>query len=52
MLESAEKAWEWLEDNPVTPGFTNPMGVNSGEYGDSMSGMRDSGQLRALPCYR
>jgi len=50
MLESAEKAWEWLEDNPVTPGFTNPMGVNSGEYGDSNDG--DERFWAAVELYR
>jgi endoglucanase len=37
-LSAAEKAWEFLENNPtiVPPGgFRNPQGVSTGEYGDS-----------------
>lgn len=37
MLEASQKAWQWLEANPDAPGFKNPQGVNSGEYGDSNS---------------
>lgn len=35
MLKAAQNAWQWLEANPDVPGFKNPPGVNSGEYGDS-----------------
>jgi endoglucanase len=37
-LSAAEKAWEFLENNPtIIPqgGFRNPQGVSTGEYGDS-----------------
>jgi|YNPMSStandDraft_1061717.scaffolds.fasta_scaffold10459_4 endoglucanase len=37
-LSAAEKAWEFLENNPtIVPqgGFRNPKGVSTGEYGDS-----------------
>lgn len=33
VLESAERAWLWAEKNPNLH-FTNPAGVNTGEYGD------------------
>ena len=35
MLNSALKAWDWLENNPEFKPFVNPPNVNSGEYGDS-----------------
>lgn len=34
-LERANKAWQWLLDHPVVPGFKNPQEVTTGEYGDS-----------------
>jgi|GEM_PF-1006896 len=37
-ITKAEKAWEFLENNPtIVPsgGFRNPAGVSTGEYGDS-----------------
>lgn len=37
MLKAAEKAWVWLENNPDAPGFKNPPGYNTGEYGDNNS---------------
>ena len=37
-MTASESAWNWLEQNPDAPGFKNPQGANSGEYGDSQSG--------------
>lgn len=37
LLTAAEHAWEWCETNPDAPGFKNPTGINTGEYGDSSS---------------
>lgn len=34
-LDAAKKAWIWLQANPNASSFKNPLGVNSGEYGDS-----------------
>ncbi|MDR1668461.1 MAG: glycoside hydrolase family 9 protein, partial [Oscillospiraceae bacterium] len=34
LMEAAVKAWEWCEANPDAPGFNNPKGVSTGEYGD------------------
>ncbi|MBD3918523.1 glycoside hydrolase family 9 protein [Paenibacillus sp. PR3] len=34
MLAAAEKAWNWLANNPNAPGFHNPSDVVTGEYGD------------------
>ncbi|KUP24568.1 glycoside hydrolase family 9 protein [Paenibacillus sp. DMB5] len=33
-LAAAEAAWQWLEQHPEEPGFTNPPGISTGEYGD------------------
>lgn len=33
-LQSALRAWAWLERNPEVPGFKNPPNVGTGEYGD------------------
>jgi endoglucanase len=33
-LAAAEKAWDWLQAFDGTPGFSNPPGMNTGEYGD------------------
>ncbi|WP_342423276.1 glycoside hydrolase family 9 protein [Paenibacillus sp. FSL E2-0178] len=33
-LEAAVAAWNWLEAHPEEPGFTNPPGITTGEYGD------------------
>jgi len=33
-LQSAEKAWSWLIAYQGLPGFTNPEGMQTGEYGD------------------
>jgi endoglucanase len=35
LLDAAEKAWNWLEANPVFEPFVNPPNVSSGVYGDS-----------------
>jgi endoglucanase len=37
LLEAAIKAWGWCAANPDAPGFTNPRGVSTGEYGDKSS---------------
>jgi endoglucanase len=37
LLASAKKAWDWCLANPDAPGFKNPRGVNTGEYGDGNS---------------
>lgn len=34
LLKAAKRAWEWCEANPDAPGFKNPEGVTTGEYGD------------------
>lgn len=34
LLAAAERAYGWLESNPDVPGFTNPPGITTGEYGD------------------
>jgi endoglucanase len=34
-LQAAIRAWEWLEQNPDVPGFTNPSEITTGEYGDA-----------------
>ncbi|AEJ61964.1 glycoside hydrolase family 9 [Spirochaeta thermophila DSM 6578] len=33
-LEAARRAWSWLEAHPSAPGFRNPPGIQTGEYGD------------------
>ncbi|MBY0013323.1 glycoside hydrolase family 9 protein [Paenibacillus typhae] len=33
-LAAAEVAWQWLAQHPEEPGFTNPPGISTGEYGD------------------
>jgi len=33
-LKAATAAWDWLEQNPSAPGFTNPTEMETGEYGD------------------
>ncbi|MBN2444534.1 MAG: glycoside hydrolase family 9 protein [Spirochaetales bacterium] len=43
LLEAAEKAWVWLEANPDTPGFKNPEGIITGEYGSNESDDRTLG---------
>ena len=37
LLDAASRAWQWCLDNPNVPGFTNPRGVRTGEYGDGNS---------------
>ena len=34
MLAAANKAWEWLANNPEYVGFQNPEGCNTGQYED------------------
>lgn len=34
LLAAAKRAYGWLSANPDAPGFTNPPGVFTGEYGD------------------
>ncbi|MBN2618834.1 MAG: glycoside hydrolase family 9 protein [Spirochaetales bacterium] len=38
MLTASIQAWNWLEENPVYPGFVNPQGITTGEYGDPQDG--------------
>ncbi|MGL1892091.1 MAG: glycoside hydrolase family 9 protein [Spirochaetaceae bacterium] len=33
-LEAALKAWAWLDEHELYPGFKNPEGITTGEYGD------------------
>ena len=33
-LEASRKAWDWLTAYDGTPGFANPKGMQTGEYGD------------------
>ncbi|QUL57275.1 glycoside hydrolase family 9 protein [Paenibacillus tritici] len=35
-LEAARTAWSWLTAHPHVPGFTNPPGITTGEYGDEV----------------
>ncbi|ETT63552.1 glycoside hydrolase [Paenibacillus sp. FSL R7-277] len=35
-LEAARAAWSWLIEHPHVPGFTNPRGITTGEYGDKV----------------
>jgi len=37
LLGAARRAYAWLEANPDAPGFVNPPGITTGEYGDSQS---------------
>jgi endoglucanase len=37
LLAAAASAWQWCEANPDAPGFKNPRGVGTGEYGDGNS---------------
>jgi endoglucanase len=37
LLNAARSAWNWCTSNPDAPGFRNPPGVNTGEYGDRNS---------------
>ena len=37
LLDAARFAWQWCLDNPDAPGFRNPRGVSTGEYGDNNS---------------
>ncbi len=35
MIKAAERAWNFLESHASMPGFVNPEGIATGEYGDS-----------------
>jgi endoglucanase len=37
LLNAAKSAWNWCIANPDAPGFRNPSGINTGEYGDRNS---------------
>lgn len=49
-LDAAKQAWKWLEANPQTPGFKNPVDVGTGEYGDEND--RDERYWAAAELYR
>jgi endoglucanase len=49
-LKAAEKAWGWLVKNPEIPGFKNPPGIVTGEYGDDND--RDERFWAAAELYR
>lgn len=49
-LAAAEAAWRWLEQHPEEPGFTNPPGITTGEYGDEEN--RDERFWAAAGLYR
>ncbi len=34
LVAAARRAFEWLDRNPDVPGFRNPEGVSTGQYGD------------------
>ncbi|MCL2721410.1 MAG: glycoside hydrolase family 9 protein [Treponema sp.] len=34
LLDAAIRAWNWCVKNPDVPGFKNPPGIETGEYGD------------------
>lgn len=36
-LTAARSAWQWCQQNPNAPGFINPQGIVTGEYGDANS---------------
>ncbi|MEJ6952002.1 glycoside hydrolase family 9 protein [Natronospora cellulosivora (SeqCode)] len=50
MVEAAEKAWQWLNNNPDADVFRNPEGVNTGGYGDEDD--RDERYWAAVELYR
>ncbi|MCL1806578.1 MAG: glycoside hydrolase family 9 protein [Oscillospiraceae bacterium] len=37
LMEAASRAWQWCLKHPDAPGFCNPPGVKTGEYGDEKS---------------
>ena len=37
LMDAARAAWRWCLDHPDAPGFRNPRGVSTGEYGDGNS---------------
>ncbi|AIQ52209.1 glycoside hydrolase family 9 protein [Paenibacillus sp. FSL R7-0331] len=49
-LDAAEAAWRWLDQHPDEPGFTNPPGITTGEYGDDTD--RDERFWAAAELYR
>jgi len=49
LLQAAERAYSWLEERPDEPGFRNPPGISTGEYGDEED--RDERALAATALY-
>lgn len=49
LLDAARRAYDWLSLNPSVPGFTNPPGIVTGEYGDNDD--RDERALAAAALY-
>lgn len=49
-LQASEKAWGWLQAYNGVPGFANPSGMNTGEYGDKED--RDERFWAAAELYR
>lgn len=49
-LTAAEKAWRWLQEFEGAPGFKNPAGMYTGEYGDNDD--RDERFWAAAELYR
>ena len=43
LVKAAKKAYSWLKAHPDVPGFRNPSGISTGEYGDG-----DDSDERAL----
>ncbi len=50
LIAAAERAWSWLEANPAAPGFVNPEGIVTGEYGDENT--TDERYFAACALYR
>lgn len=49
-LVAATLAWEWLVQHPDVPGFTNPLEISTGEYGDGID--KDERYWAAAELYR
>ncbi|WP_419886398.1 glycoside hydrolase family 9 protein [Paenibacillus sp. B-A-8] len=49
-LAAATLAWEWLVQHPDAPGFTNPLEISTGEYGDGID--KDERYWAAAELYR
>ncbi|OKP90554.1 glycoside hydrolase [Paenibacillus helianthi] len=49
-LTAAEAAWSWLQQHPEAPGFMNPPGISTGEYGDDTD--QDERYWAAAELYR